>query len=158
MQKRREKIRRQLRLLFIYPLVYLVIWVVPFVSHVLRWDDPNDPGPFGMLVVSLASLCIQGAVNSWLFSTREKPWKYRRRIGPSGWGLGWGVDGGRGSVGRTREEMLVEGRVARRRRDAEIEERRRVGGEAHERKSNRHWWDVLDVDAGMDSSDEELLL
>jgi G protein-coupled receptor GPR1 len=157
MQKTREKIRRQLRLLFIYPLVYLVIWVVPFISHVVKWDDPDDPGPFGMLVVSLASLCIQGAVNSWLFSTREKPWRYRRRIGRGGSGLRWGV-GGQGSVGRTREEMLVEGRAARRRRDAEIEERRGREGVENRRKSNRHWWDVLDVDVDMDSSDEESLI
>ncbi|CCF43413.1 hypothetical protein CH063_13120 [Colletotrichum higginsianum] len=83
MAKTRDKIRRQLRLLFVYPLVYILIWAVPFVAHVMRWDSPEETGPFAVVLLSLVSLSIQGLVNSCLFCAVEKPWidrkaKYRR--------------------------------------------------------------------------------
>ncbi|KAK1990192.1 hypothetical protein LX36DRAFT_716930 [Colletotrichum falcatum] len=78
MAKTRDKIRRQLRLLFVYPLVYILIWAVPFVAHVMRWDNPEDSGPFAVVLLSLVSLSIQGLVNSCLFCAVEKPWIDRR--------------------------------------------------------------------------------
>ncbi|KAI8270478.1 hypothetical protein K4K58_009813 [Colletotrichum sp. SAR11_239] len=83
MAKTRDKIRRQLRLLFVYPLVYILIWAVPFVAHVMRWDNPEQAGPFAVVLLSLVSLSIQGLVNACLFCAVEKPWidrraKYRR--------------------------------------------------------------------------------
>ncbi|KAF4884057.1 G protein-coupled receptor GPR1 [Colletotrichum fructicola] len=53
MAKTRDKIRRQLRLLFVYPLVYILIWAVPFVAHVMRWDNPEQAGPFAVVLLSL---------------------------------------------------------------------------------------------------------
>ncbi|KAK1514983.1 uncharacterized protein CCOS01_13176 [Colletotrichum costaricense] len=83
MAKTRDKIRRQLRLLFVYPLVYILIWAVPFVAHVMRWDNPEQAGPFVVVLLSLVSLSIQGLVNACLFCAVEKPWidtqaKHRR--------------------------------------------------------------------------------
>ncbi|KAK2031316.1 family A G protein-coupled receptor-like protein [Colletotrichum zoysiae] len=78
MTKTRDKIRRQLRLLFVYPLVYILIWAVPFVAHIMRWDNPEDAGPFPIVLLSLVSLSIQGLVNSCLFCAVEKPWIDRR--------------------------------------------------------------------------------
>ncbi|KAK1566416.1 G protein-coupled glucose receptor regulating Gpa2-domain-containing protein [Colletotrichum navitas] len=78
MTKTRDKIRRQLRLLFVYPLVYILIWAVPFVAHVMRWDNPEDAGPFAVVLLSLVSLSIQGLVNACLFCAVEKPWIDRR--------------------------------------------------------------------------------
>ncbi|KAK1980373.1 G protein-coupled glucose receptor regulating Gpa2-domain-containing protein [Colletotrichum cereale] len=78
MTKTRDKIRRQLRLLFVYPLVYILIWAVPFVAHIMRWDNPEDSGPFAVVLLSLVSLSIQGLVNSCLFCAVEKPWIDRR--------------------------------------------------------------------------------
>ncbi|KAK2012814.1 family A G protein-coupled receptor-like protein [Colletotrichum eremochloae] len=89
MTKTRDKIRRQLRLLFVYPLVYILIWALPFVAHVMRWDNPEDSGPFAVVLLSLVSLSIQGLVNSCLFCAVEKPWidrraRYRRAPSKSG--------------------------------------------------------------------------
>ncbi|TDZ15638.1 G protein-coupled receptor GPR1 [Colletotrichum orbiculare MAFF 240422] len=78
MAKTRDKIRRQLRLLFLYPFVYILIWAVPFVAHVMRWDNPEQAGPFAVVLLSLVSLSIQGLVNACLFCAVEKPWIDRR--------------------------------------------------------------------------------
>ncbi|KAF6833851.1 plasma membrane g protein coupled receptor that interacts with the heterotrimeric g protein a [Colletotrichum plurivorum] len=78
MAKTRDKIRRQLRLLFVYPIVYILIWAVPFVAHVMRWDNPEEAGPFAVVLLSLVSLSIQGLVNACLFCAVEKPWNDRR--------------------------------------------------------------------------------
>ncbi|KAF4778646.1 hypothetical protein HER10_EVM0008221 [Colletotrichum scovillei] len=86
MAKTRDKIRRQLRLLFVYPLVYILIWAVPFVAHVMRWDNPEQAGPFVVVLLSLVSLSIQGLVNACLFCAVEKPWidtQARHRRTPS---------------------------------------------------------------------------
>ncbi|KAG7132571.1 G protein-coupled receptor GPR1 like [Verticillium longisporum] len=48
MARARLKIRRQLRLLF----------------HVLRWNEPLRAGPFGLVLASLVSLCMQGAADA----------------------------------------------------------------------------------------------
>jgi G protein-coupled receptor GPR1 len=170
MAKTREKIRHQLRLLFIYPLVYMVIWVMPFVSHVITSDEGDDNAPFGLLVTSLVSLCVQGAVNSVVFSMREKPWRhFRARGGGSGSGGRMGLwplvraateprrGRGRPAVGRTREEMMLDGRNARMRLEVEIEERKRRDDEAAARRATRQWWDSVDVEAGQTRDDETFL-
>ncbi|CRK12563.1 hypothetical protein BN1708_010560 [Verticillium longisporum] len=76
MARARLKIRRQLRLLFVYPLVYMLVWAVPFAQHVLRWNEPLRAGPFGLVLASLVSLCMQGAADAVLFALREKPWRH----------------------------------------------------------------------------------
>ncbi|KAK1975251.1 G protein-coupled glucose receptor regulating Gpa2-domain-containing protein [Colletotrichum cereale] len=78
MNKTRDKIRRQLRLLFIYPLVYMLMWTAPFVAHVMRWDKSEESGPFAVVFLSLLSLSVQGLVNSCLFCAVERPWIDRR--------------------------------------------------------------------------------
>lgn len=146
--KNREKIRRQLRSLIVYPLAYMCIWVFPFVSHVMGYNDSLNPSePAWLMVVGLVSMCVQGTVDSLLFAIREQPWRYARgrfwsavgrRLASSvnfwtrdaGWGWRWRGDGvmGGGAAGRTREEMLVDGRLARERREEEIVfERARAG-------------------------------
>ncbi|KAK3688217.1 G protein-coupled glucose receptor regulating Gpa2-domain-containing protein [Podospora appendiculata] len=150
--KNREKIRRQLRSLLAYPLVYMIIWVFPFISHVMGYDDsvrPDDPQ--WLLVVSIISLCVQGAVDCLLFTIREQPWRHAKAGFWASLGkrltLKWsGSWRDVGMAGRTREEMLVDGRLARQRREEEIAfERTRtrmratVPGEGG--RGGREWWD-----------------
>ncbi|EKD21706.1 uncharacterized protein L3040_004929 [Drepanopeziza brunnea f. sp. 'multigermtubi'] len=77
LDRTREKIQRQLRFLFIYPLVYIGMWFLPFASHGLQYSDrfATDP-PFALTCCATVSLSLQAAVDAWLFSTREKPWKH----------------------------------------------------------------------------------
>ncbi|ESZ92857.1 hypothetical protein SBOR_6765 [Sclerotinia borealis F-4128] len=160
MIRTREKIRRQLRFLFIYPLVYLGMWMIPFISHILQFNDKLavDP-PFAINALTTIFVCVQGAVDCWLFSTREKPWRHIPGTDGSFFGSlkFWGVFWGKGKErqgygpGKTRNEMAREARQAYKRRDEELAQRR---FEAHactglvgERgRSDRSWWDVAGID------------
>jgi G protein-coupled receptor GPR1 len=143
MAKTRIKIRRQLRQLFIYPLVYLAVWLVPFVSHIKRME--SDQTPTVLAMVSLLSLCVQGIANALVFSIREKPWRHSRRRHDGYHATFWSrynkLEGVNPNVGRTREEMLVDGKIARRRRDQETEERRLR--RLSRPRTTRDWWEHL---------------
>ncbi|CCC07014.1 hypothetical protein SMACR_01037 [Sordaria macrospora] len=178
--RNRERARRQLRALFAYPLVYMIVWIFPFLSHVVGYDDKVSSGdPPWLLFVSMVSLGIQGAVDCTLFTMREQPWKYaqgnfctalRARMRFSG---SWRDVG---FAGRTREEMYHDSQLARRRREQEIADER-ARRAAHEftqegadveaaaggaraavtKKTGAvEWWDTADLLDGMIDDDEEL--
>ncbi|KAJ2902033.1 plasma membrane G-protein coupled receptor [Zalerion maritima] len=151
MAEARDRISRQLRMLFVYPLVYMIMWVIPFVSHILTYSN-HFAGmanhPFPLLVFSLVSLTAQGAVDCWLFASREQPWRHaregfweamRKKFMPKTIENGGNVKRG---VGRSREEMMVDGRNARIRRDEEIAERKQEMGKATADGRNKEWWEV----------------
>lgn len=166
MDKTRDKIGRQLRQLFLYPAVYMVVWLSPLISHVVDADDGSasfgDRRSFVLAIASIASLSVQGIADALLFSVLEKPWRRPRAADdpPSSpalwlarcvpwWLAGSPADGGGGgrvttaNVGHSREEMLVDSRVARRRRDQELAERRLLQLAAQPAVSPaRDWWDV----------------
>ncbi|KAI2781191.1 G protein-coupled glucose receptor regulating Gpa2-domain-containing protein [Daldinia loculata] len=166
MRRSREKQQRQLRLLFVYPLIYIITWVAPFVSHLLRYDDNyTSPGeksePVALQVISFASLCISAAVDCCFFSAWEKPWLHLR--GGFWEGLASRLRIRKPSqrrqrgMGRTREERFVDATMARVRREQEENlESLNNGATAaagrpsvHWTRQNsapREWWDVLDVE------------
>ncbi|KAK4177112.1 G protein-coupled glucose receptor regulating Gpa2-domain-containing protein [Triangularia setosa] len=165
--KNREKIRRQLRSLFVYPLVYMIIWTFPFVSHVMGYDDSvkkNDPQ--WLLILGILSLSVQGMVDCMLFAIREQPWRHARgrKVGEVvrkrlGYYFGWaGSDtkgGGTTTAGRTREEVLVDGRLARERREGEILSERRGNNRRNKTRTGaREWWDV-DLEGADMEADED---
>ncbi|KAI0508780.1 G protein-coupled glucose receptor regulating Gpa2-domain-containing protein [Xylaria bambusicola] len=39
MRRSRGRMQRQLRLLFVYPAIYLLTWIAPFVAHAYQYDD-----------------------------------------------------------------------------------------------------------------------
>ncbi|KAK4199209.1 G protein-coupled glucose receptor regulating Gpa2-domain-containing protein [Triangularia verruculosa] len=165
--KNREKIRRQLRSLFVYPLVYMIIWTFPFVSHVMGYDDSvkkNDPQ--WLLILGILSLSVQGMVDCMLFAVREQPWRHARgrkvtevvkkRLGYYfGWPGSNKKNGGTTTAGRTREEVLVDGRLARERREGEIVSEREANNRWNRtRRGGREWWDVDSEGADIDSEDD----
>lgn len=108
----------------------------------------------------LISKLAQAAVDCWLFSTREKPWRHIPDTGGGFWEslkfwTGWkGVSKRRvvRGPGKTREEMVKEARSAYRRRDVEIAQRReravaatasRANGDERPKtkRGDRSWWD-----------------
>lgn len=151
----RDKIRRQLRLLFIYPAVYACVWVFPFASDVskLRGEgrdnsSKSNNGPFWLLVVSLTSLCAQGLCDTAVFCTRERPWRHAR----GGFWESLGLDSLREwrftlrkDSGRTREEMFNDSARARSRRDEERETEHEYRGSPSGRMpptgGARNWFD-----------------
>ncbi|CZS88549.1 related to G protein-coupled receptor [Rhynchosporium graminicola] len=170
MHRTRDKIRRQLRFLFIYPLVYIGMWILPFVSHGMQYSDRfvTDP-PFALTCCTTVSICMQAAVDAWLFSTREKPWRHIPGTSGGFWvslkfWSDWTGFRRRSIVqgpGKTREEMVHEARAAYRRRDEEILQRRKqVDGSyvGHQRElgaKRAEWWENLGVDGAMSPVHEE---
>jgi G protein-coupled receptor GPR1 len=171
MLRTRDKIRRQLRFLFIYPLVYIGIWILPFISHVLQYDDRYALNtPFGLTCITTICICSQAAVDSWLFSTREKPWRHI----PGGGGGFWeslkfwsgGTWNSRKTEtthgpGKTREEMVREARAAYKRRDEELAQRKTKANVStphrDSQKTEKSWWEATGLDGTMSPVAEEML-
>ena len=77
MELRRRAIQRQLRLLFIYPCVYMMLWVVPFVMHCMNYTTYYAHHPvFGLNVVQILCMGAMTFVDVIIFSWREKPWRH----------------------------------------------------------------------------------
>jgi G protein-coupled receptor GPR1 len=77
LKKRRRAIQRQLRLLFIYPVTYLMVWTIPFVYHSFNYSDKYAAHPIPILaLLSTFSLTIAGTVDCVVFGWREKPWQH----------------------------------------------------------------------------------
>ncbi|KAF2083735.1 hypothetical protein K490DRAFT_69527 [Saccharata proteae CBS 121410] len=75
MAAKRRRIQRQLRAVFIYPIVYVLMWLVPFVVLCFQYSDywAQHP-PWVLTTISNVCLCSMGAVNGIVFALREKPW------------------------------------------------------------------------------------
>ncbi|MCJ1436542.1 hypothetical protein MMC27_005921 [Xylographa pallens] len=146
--ERHRDIKRKLRLLFIYPLVYMLMWTLPFVMHCLQYTDYYSQNPPYVLAVFVtAVLALQGAVDSVLFSTREKPWRHLNKSRFWGWGIQWGKSKimGASREGENSEEAAYDNRQALFRRDEEagalgntqgVERPTRPG---HKRETS--WWE-----------------
>lgn len=77
LQQRRRAIQRQLRILFIYPVVYMLLWLIPFVAHCLQYSDYFAQNPIFALS-ALSSFCqtFMGFADVCVFCWRERPWHH----------------------------------------------------------------------------------
>lgn len=77
MMQERIRIHRQLRLVFIYPLVYILMWLIPFIYHCMTYKDYWAAHPLYWLSL-LATICVtsMGAVDCLIFTLRERPWRH----------------------------------------------------------------------------------
>lgn len=74
---RRETARRQIRLMFVYPIVYFIIWLVPFINHLTQYSNQFAQHPvYALTILTWISIASMGMVDSLVFSLREKPWKH----------------------------------------------------------------------------------
>lgn len=75
--QRRRAIRRQVRLLFIYPFVYMIMLIVPFISHCFNYSDYWAQHPSaGLGTASTFFFASMGAADCIVFVWREQPWKH----------------------------------------------------------------------------------
>ncbi|QRC97059.1 hypothetical protein JI435_140460 [Parastagonospora nodorum SN15] len=74
--RQRRRIHRQLRLMFIYPIAYILMWIMPFVHHSMNYSDRYANHPLWFIRVGQA-ICLtsMGFVDCLIFSIREKPWR-----------------------------------------------------------------------------------
>ena len=74
---RQTAIKRQLRFMFIYPLVYLISWIPPSVQHFTLYNDAVAARPnFSLACVSTCFVALQCFFDSFVFSYRETPWRF----------------------------------------------------------------------------------
>ena len=77
MKLRRQAIQRQLKLLFIYPVVYIILWTIPFTVHLLNYQDRFAQRPiFPLSALSTFCQCFLGFADVFIFCWREKPWRH----------------------------------------------------------------------------------
>lgn len=77
LRQRRRAIQRQLRILFIYPVMYMLLWLIPFVSHCLNYSDYFAQNPI-FAISALSSFCqtFMGFADVCVFCWRERPWHH----------------------------------------------------------------------------------
>jgi G protein-coupled receptor GPR1 len=167
MIRTRDKIRRQLRYLFIYPLAYVGMWLMPFIVQVLQYDDRFAANlPFGLRCVTTICLCSQAAIDCWLFSSREKPWRHIPGTDGSfisslrfwsGWKDSSELKEAPGP-GRTKDQVVREARAAYRRRDEELAQRRSESEQSGfaTTRGGRMWWDGMGMETAMTPVSEEV--
>ncbi|KAF3931569.1 hypothetical protein ABW19_dt0208783 [Dactylella cylindrospora] len=164
LRQRQYAIQRQLRFLFIYPCVYVLIWLVPLINHSLQYYERFAVRPsFPLVCMSSIALPIQGAVYCLLFSIRERPWRLVRKRTKQpfvSWVLrrNWeepskedlnieAMDNAQRHAYLRREREKKENEEERERRAAEKKKRGRMG-----RKNSMTWWDTFEGGPGGDIS------
>lgn len=76
MRDRQNEVKRQLRLVAIYPIVYMLMWIVPFANHCTQYFEYYARNPiYPLSCASSTILALQCAADCVLFSMREKPWR-----------------------------------------------------------------------------------
>ncbi|OCL13842.1 hypothetical protein AOQ84DRAFT_81888 [Glonium stellatum] len=87
MALQRSRIHRQLRLLFLYPMAYICMWIIPFTVHCMQYNNywAQHP-PYVLSCLFLFCLTIMGAVDCLIFSLREKPWRHIPASDRTFWG------------------------------------------------------------------------
>lgn len=71
----RLAIQRQLRFLFLYPVVYLIMWAPPFAANCLQWAGWYDHhNGFWLTCVVICFVYLQSTVDCLVFLWRERPW------------------------------------------------------------------------------------
>ena len=77
MRRKRNAIRRQLKLLFIYPIVHFVTYIGPFVLHITLYQTELAMHPIWKLGLwAYFSYGILGFLDALVFVVREKPWRH----------------------------------------------------------------------------------
>ena len=156
----RSKIRQQLRFLFVYPLAYIAMWALPFVSNALQYNDYYAANPPFVLSVFVTVITVsQSAVDCWIFNIKERPW--RQSLENKGWvvqGLAclkdwrsWRRRSSQlwGGVGKSKGIMEEEARFAYQRRDEERAARAsEISSAGRSERRERSWWDEIEPTAG----------
>jgi hypothetical protein len=76
LRSQRRRVRQQLRLLFVYPLVYTLMWLIPFIQHSMNYSDYWARNPLFLIRLGqILCFASMGFIDSVIFSLREKPWR-----------------------------------------------------------------------------------
>jgi G protein-coupled receptor GPR1 len=129
----RIAIRRQLRFLFIYPVIYLLLWILPFVQHCLNYTNYYAANPqFGLSICITFILALQAGVDCAIFSWRERPW---RRMNGSPFLSVWAIHKLRARFFNKEERRVEDGE------DQQMDLFDAEAGKSKERKRDSNWWE-----------------
>ena len=77
MQLRRRAIQRQLRLLFIYPCIYMMLWVIPLAVNIMNYTDYFAQNPvFALGILQVICITFMTFADVVIFCWRERPWRH----------------------------------------------------------------------------------
>lgn len=81
----RKALRRQLRLIFVYPIVYVVLWIPPCTLNAMQYSS-KYAGHLPPWLGALSNVCLtlMGGIDCIVFFWREKPWRRTRSRTNSG--------------------------------------------------------------------------
>ena len=150
LRQTQQKIRHQLRFLFVYPLAYMAMWIFPFISHAFQYSDTYAKNPpFYVNCIAISAVGSQCTVDCLLFTFKEKPWRHlrdnKKTVGQKWNSLkGWATEWHRPSImrksaGKSSAQMAAEAAAAYRRRD--IESATRASEATRATRVDRSWWD-----------------
>jgi G protein-coupled receptor GPR1 len=74
MPEKRHEVQRQAKFLFIYPLIYIIMWIFPLVSQIIQYINKPQTVPFWVSCTWGIALGAHGGVDSIIFMIRERPW------------------------------------------------------------------------------------
>lgn len=137
------------------------MWVAPLISNLLQYQDRfvNNPS-FPLACMVAFTIPAQCAVDCWLFTIREKPWRYiPKSDGKSFWSrygfIAGEEEGNRreeGDFWKKKKHMTFEARKAYERREEERKEAAEIWFARQEdgrqptipQRTDTNWWDILD--------------
>jgi hypothetical protein len=75
LEVRRQTMIKQLKTTFIYPMVYIALWTIPFVLHCMQYrtEYAMNP-PSALAALSTCSIASMGLFDAACFLVRERPW------------------------------------------------------------------------------------
>jgi hypothetical protein len=76
LEAKRATIMLQIRMNFTYPIVYVALWIFPFILHCMQYkaEYARDP-PSGLAALSILCISSMGFANCLIFLVREQPWR-----------------------------------------------------------------------------------
>lgn len=76
-RKRQKLIRKQMKLIFVYPFAYIFVWLFPFILQCTQFNYEETHKPiFWLNCMGAFMQPFNGFVDSLVFFYREEPWKY----------------------------------------------------------------------------------
>ena len=127
---RHREIQKQLRFMFVYPLVYLLMWLIPFVNHCYGYTKTTVP--FAVNSLAITSFTLQCAADCLIFILREKPWQHWKGTSkdPRGRLPCWGTENRTSDI---QLPVVVE-----------------INPGGYQGRRSRNWWDVESAAIGDD--------
>ncbi|PVI03545.1 hypothetical protein DM02DRAFT_246709 [Periconia macrospinosa] len=77
LDQQRIRMHHQLRLMFVYPICYIFMWLIPFINHCMMYYENWAAHPlYGLAITTTVCINSMGMVDCLIFTLRERPWRH----------------------------------------------------------------------------------